>query len=142
MKESEFSENTGGTEEESAIRCKKCHFIVAKKSNVLDHDVGIEQNADDWRRRSMVGNAFFGGFSGGNQEEETSSVEPCSSVFLEPMSWMKGISEGKLDGELHCQQCEAKLGTFNWIGEPCSCGCTVAPAFVMLKSEVDYLESK
>lgn len=111
MKQIEFNENESG--DVSTFRCRKCRFILAKTNNVIEHDVGAGQTAFEWRKRSMMGSAFFGDF----HKEETVAPDTCSSVFLEPMSWMKGISEGQLDGQILCHKCESKLGSFNWVGE-------------------------
>ena len=42
-------------------------------------------------------------------------------------------------GQLTCPkpQCSAKLGHFNWVGQPCPCGHWVVPAFHLAASKVD-----
>ena len=41
------------------------------------------------------------------------------------------------EGKLNCPHCRAKLGSFTWSGEQCSCGRWVTPAFMFNKSKVD-----
>ena len=42
-------------------------------------------------------------------------------------------------GQLTCPKpkCGAKLGHFNWVGQPCPCGHWVVPAFHLAASKVD-----
>ncbi|GAX28142.1 dual specificity phosphatase 12 [Fistulifera solaris] len=76
------------------------------------------------------------------------SSKPCQSYFLlQSLPWMKpkaSSSTNQLDndlretlGRLVCQKCQAKLGTWNWSGTPCSCGAWVVPAFQFPKSKID-----
>jgi hypothetical protein len=76
------------------------------------------------------------------------SSKPCQSYFLQQsLPWMKpkaSSSTNQLDndlretlGRLICQKCQAKLGTWNWSGTPCSCGEWVVPAFQFPKSKID-----
>jgi hypothetical protein len=78
------------------------------------------------------------------------SSKQCQSYFLlQSLPWMKpkasdSTSANNLDndlretlGRLTCQKCQAKLGTWNWSGTPCSCGEWVVPAFQFPKSKID-----
>ncbi|CAA0812846.1 Probable inactive dual specificity protein phosphatase-like [Striga hermonthica] len=106
-----------------AYRCKKCRRLVALKENVVDHVPGEGETCFNWRKRS-------GTFSRSEDDE-------CSSIFIEPLCWMKAVEEGGLEGKLSCINCEARLGYFNWSGIQCSCGTWITPAFQLHKSRVD-----
>ncbi|KAL7097715.1 hypothetical protein ACP275_10G160800 [Erythranthe tilingii] len=109
----------------SAYRCKKCRRLVALQENVLDHVPGEGETCFEWRKRRS-GNPF-----GKSDDNE------CSSIFIEPLRWMKEVEEGALEGKLICAHCEARLGYFNWSGIQCSCGSWITPAFQLHKSRVD-----
>lgn len=42
--------------------------------------------------------------------------------------------------QLLCPKCNAKLGSFNWYGEQCSCGRWITPAFQIHKNRVDEMK--
>jgi len=42
-----------------------------------------------------------------------------------------------LPAQLLCPKCSARLGSFNWAGEQCSCGQWVTPSFQVHKGRVD-----
>lgn len=66
----------------------------------------------------------------------------CKSIlFLEPMAWMKNISNNT-QGRLNCPKCEQKLGNFSWInGCQCPCGEEVSPAFYLIASRVELTKA-
>nr|XP_016476353.1 PREDICTED: dual specificity protein phosphatase 12-like isoform X2 [Nicotiana tabacum] len=105
-------------------RCKKCRRVVALQGNVVDHVPGEGETAFQWHKRRS-GNPF-------NKPDDE-----CSSVFVEPLKWMRTVEEGALEGKLLCAHCEARLGYFNWSGIQCSCGSWITPAFQLHKSRVD-----
>ncbi|KAK3006700.1 hypothetical protein RJ639_017716 [Escallonia herrerae] len=107
-----------------AYRCKKCRRVVALQDNVVNHVPGEGESAFGWHKRSS--NRF-------NRNDE---VE-CSSIFVEPLCWMRTVEEGALEGKLSCVHCDARLGYFNWSGIQCSCGSWITPAFQLHKSRVD-----
>ncbi|KAI3788394.1 hypothetical protein L2E82_01158 [Cichorium intybus] len=109
----------------SAFRCKKCRRVVALQENVVSHIPGEGESSFEWHRRSG-GNMF-------NKYEE----RECTSIFVEPLRWMKTVEEGALEGKLWCTHCEGRLGYFNWAGIQCSCGSWITPAFQLHKSRVD-----
>lgn len=108
----------------SAYRCKKCRRLLALQQNVVDHVPGEGETCFEWNKRSR-GNPF-------NKPDEE-----CSSIFVEPLRWMKTVEEGALEGKLLCAHCEARLGYFNWSGIQCSCGSWITPAFQLHKSRMD-----
>lgn len=58
-------------------RCKKCRRIVALQEHVIDHIPGEGETSFDWHKRRS-GNPF-------NKSNESE----CSSIFIEPLLWMK-----------------------------------------------------
>ncbi|XP_015309949.2 dual specificity protein phosphatase 12 isoform X2 [Macaca fascicularis] len=64
----------------------------------------------------------------------------CTSYFIEPVQWMESALLGVMDGQLLCPKCSAKLGSFNWYGEQCSCGRWITPAFQIHKNRVDEMK--
>nr|XP_010314021.1 dual specificity protein phosphatase 12 isoform X2 [Solanum lycopersicum] len=105
-------------------RCKKCRRVVALQGNVVDHVPGEGETAFEWHKRRS-GNPY-------NKPDDE-----CSSVFVEPLKWMRTVEEGAMEGKLLCAHCEARLGYFNWSGIQCSCGSWITPAFQLHKSRVD-----
>lgn len=60
-----------------AYRCKKCRRVIALQANVLDHVPGEGETSFDWHKRR-----------GGNPFSRSGDNE-CSSIFVEPLRWMK-----------------------------------------------------
>ncbi|KAJ7523775.1 hypothetical protein O6H91_18G062500 [Diphasiastrum complanatum] len=108
----------------SFYRCKKCRRILASQENVLNHSPGVGQEAFKWRKR-------------GQSSKDEMSATQCSSIFVEPMRWMKTVRDCVVEGKLLCVKCDARLGSFNWAGLQCSCGAWVNPAFQLHKSRID-----
>ncbi|XP_020213162.1 dual specificity protein phosphatase 12 [Cajanus cajan] len=106
-------------------RCKKCRRLVALQEHVIDHVPGEGETAFEWHKRRS-GNPF-------NKSNESE----CSSIFIEPLKWMKAVEEGALEGKLSCAHCDARLGYFTWAGIQCSCGSWITPAFQLHKSRID-----
>ncbi|XP_058080094.1 uncharacterized protein LOC131228220 [Magnolia sinica] len=114
-----------GDKPTTAYRCKKCRRVVALQENVVGHTPGEGETCFEWQKRRS-GNPF-------NRSDELE----CSSIFVEPLRWMKTVEEGALEGKLLCAHCEARLGYFNWSGIQCSCGSWITPAFQLHKSKID-----
>ncbi|CAK8543071.1 unnamed protein product [Lathyrus sativus] len=106
-------------------RCKKCRRIVALQEHVVDHTPGEGEASFGWHKRR-----------GGNPFNKSNESE-CSSIFIEPLRWMKDVEEGAMEGKLCCAHCDARLGYFNWSGIQCSCGSWITPAFQLHQSRVD-----
>ncbi|KAJ8527552.1 hypothetical protein K7X08_015003 [Anisodus acutangulus] len=77
-------------------RCKKCRRVVALQGNVVGHVPGKGETAFEWHKRRS-GNPF------------NKPGDECSSVFVEPLRWMRTVEEGALEGKLLCAHCEARL---------------------------------
>jgi len=58
-------------------RCRKCRRLVALHEHVIDHVPGEGETAFGWNKR-RGGNPF-------NKSNESD----CSSIFIEPLRWMK-----------------------------------------------------
>lgn len=58
-------------------RCKKCRRVVALHEHVVDHIPGEGETSFGWHKRRS-GNPF-------NKSNESE----CSSIFIEPLRWMK-----------------------------------------------------
>lgn len=128
------------------FRCRKCRRPLATSSSLLPHPPGrgkvfgtnslvINRSLDAIRGRGKGGR----GVRGRIEEEEDDSDPVChEGLFFEPVQWMKDQILF-LEGQLTCPkpQCSAKLGHFNWVGQPCPCGFWVVPAFHMAANKVD-----
>ncbi|XP_047321676.1 dual specificity protein phosphatase 12-like isoform X2 [Impatiens glandulifera] len=122
---SEIESSSTSVVDKNLYRCKKCRRLVALQENVVGHVPGEGQNSFGWRKKRHA-----------NPLSKPEEFE-CSSVFVEPLRWMKLVEEGALEGKLFCNHCEARLGCFNWSGIQCSCGSWITPAFQLHKSKVD-----
>ncbi|OVA02002.1 Dual specificity phosphatase [Macleaya cordata] len=122
---SEVSASTDGAKPMPAFRCKKCRRLVALEENIVGHEPGEGETCFEWKKRKN------------NNSLNRYDEHECSSIFVEPLQWMKTVEEGALEGKLSCAHCDARLGYFNWSGIQCSCGSWITPAFQLHKSRVD-----
>lgn len=92
-------------------------------------------------------------------EKYKSLKNKCSSIFLEPMVWMKRDVLGEMTGkvwllktaifvkieyfiynfQLHCPHCNDKIGKFHWYGSQCSCGQWVTPSLQAHVNKLDFI---
>ncbi|KAK4281966.1 hypothetical protein QN277_013403 [Acacia crassicarpa] len=114
-----------GNNRSPTYRCKKCRRVIALKEHVVDHVPGEGETSSEWHK--WKSDSLF------NKHNESE----CSSIFIEPLQWMKAVEEGASEGKLSCVHCDARLGNFNWFGIQCSCGSWITPAFQIHKSRVD-----
>ncbi|KAM7542901.1 hypothetical protein Aperf_G00000018566 [Anoplocephala perfoliata] len=77
------------------------------------------------------------------KKEEDPKEVPCDDgeLFTEHLDWMDGVTYEIL-GKLYCKQCRTKLGSYNWCGEPCTCGRWVTPAFHFSRKHLDMLKTQ
>ncbi|XP_037362468.1 dual specificity protein phosphatase 12 [Talpa occidentalis] len=118
-----------GLKDEILYKCRKCRRSLYRSSSILDHNEGSGPIAFAHKR---VTSSFR--LTPGSQGQ-------CTSYFIEPVQWMESALLGVMDGQLLCPKCNAKLGSFNWYGEQCSCGRWVTPAFQIHKNRVDEMKT-
>ncbi|XP_036891183.1 dual specificity protein phosphatase 12 [Sturnira hondurensis] len=117
-----------GLKDEVLYKCRKCRRSLFRSSSILDHKEGSGPIAFAHKRPAPALTCVSG------------SPAPCTSHFVEPVQWMEPALLGVMDGQLLCPKCNAKLGSFNWYGEQCSCGRWVTPAFQVHKNRVDEVK--
>ncbi|KAK2509301.1 hypothetical protein MC885_009688 [Smutsia gigantea] len=117
-----------GLKDEVLYKCRKCRRSLFRSSSILDHDEGSGPIA--FAHRRMIPSFML----------TTGSQAQCTSYFIEPVQWMESTLLGVMDGQLLCPKCNAKLGSFNWYGEQCSCGRWITPAFQIHKNRVDEMK--
>ncbi|XP_068950740.1 dual specificity protein phosphatase 12 isoform X2 [Petaurus breviceps papuanus] len=112
---------------EILYKCRKCRRSLFRSSSILDHSEGSGPAAFAHKKMTpLIINI-------GNEAT-------CTSYFIEPVQWMESALLGVMDGQLLCPKCNAKLGSFNWYGEQCSCGRWMTPAFQIHKNRVDEMK--
>ncbi|KAM3914477.1 dual specificity protein phosphatase 12 [Leptodactylus fuscus] len=114
-----------GQSKDVLYRCRKCRRSLFKAGSVLNHALGDGPSAFAHKKLTQL---------------QVSDPKKCTSYFVEPVRWMEDALLGVLDGQLLCPKCNAKLGSFNWYGEQCSCGRWVTPAFQVHKNRVDEVK--
>ncbi|XP_004865211.2 dual specificity protein phosphatase 12 [Heterocephalus glaber] len=117
-----------GMKDEVLYKCRKCRRSLFRSSSILDHHEGSGSVA--FAHKRMTPSLML---SPGSQAQ-------CTSYFIEPVQWMEATLLGVMDGQLLCPKCSAKLGSFNWYGEQCSCGRWITPAFQIHKNRVDEMK--
>ena len=113
------------------VSCRKCRRRLARGAHVLPHAHGQGIDAFTWKTKRK---------EEARGETNWSASKQCSSMFVAPLSWMKGIEDGDggpTSGKLACPRCDVKIGAFDWAGIQCSCGAWVTPAFQIQRSKVD-----
>ncbi|KAM3174755.1 hypothetical protein ACTXT7_009885 [Hymenolepis weldensis] len=101
----------------SYYTCKKCRNPVFHSDQIIPHskpkkDAGVKET-------------------------------PCNNgeLFTEHLDWMFDFTH-EIQGKVYCRQCRAKLGSYNWCGEPCTCGRWVTPAFHFSRKHLDELKTQ
>ncbi|XP_023555623.1 dual specificity protein phosphatase 12 isoform X2 [Octodon degus] len=118
-----------GMKDEVLYKCRKCRRSLFRSSSILAHHEGSGPVAFAHKRTALSLS-----LSPGSQAQ-------CTSYFIEPVQWMAAALLGVMDGQLLCPKCSAKLGSFNWYGEQCSCGRWITPAFQVHKNRVDEMKT-
>nr|XP_034364040.1 dual specificity protein phosphatase 12 isoform X2 [Arvicanthis niloticus] len=117
-----------GLKDDVLYKCRKCRRSLFRHSSILDHREGSGPIAFAHKRAAS------------SSVLTTGSQAQCTSHFIEPVQWMEPTLLGVMDGQLLCPKCSAKLGSFNWYGEQCSCGRWITPAFQIHKNRVDEMK--
>ncbi|XP_071947783.1 dual specificity protein phosphatase 12-like [Antedon mediterranea] len=115
------------TLQEVIFKCKKCRRLLLSRGNIIGHDQGSGQEAFKWNKRNMLAEV----------SSDPVTQSRCTSLFIEPVSWMESAIIGTTQGKIVCPKCSAKIGSFNWSGEQCSCGAWVTPSFHVHLNKVD-----
>ncbi|XP_019084391.1 PREDICTED: probable inactive dual specificity protein phosphatase-like At4g18593 [Camelina sativa] len=111
-------------------QCKKCRRVLLCQEQVIEHTPGEADSEFD----DMFKNMF------GEVNKNPGEVNQCTSIFVEPLSWMNEAMEDDVsEGKLLCPKCQAKVGSFDWSGSYCSCGSKIVPAFQLQMSSVDVI---
>ncbi|XP_051855116.1 dual specificity protein phosphatase 12 [Antechinus flavipes] len=113
---------------ETLYKCRKCRRSLFRSSSILDHSEGSGPAAFAHKKMTPL-------------IINTGNEAKCTSYFIEPVQWMESALLGVMDGPLLCPKCNAKLGSFNWYGEQCSCGRWMTPAFQIHKNRVDEMKT-
>jgi dual specificity phosphatase 12 len=118
----------GGRDGQGMVRCRRCGRLLALMEHTIPHEHGAGGARSFGVHKQRKGDTRSGG------------VGQCSSLFVEPISWMgDALHDGSVSGKLACPKCAGRLGAFSWAGEQCGCGCWVTPAFQLHVSRVDIL---
>ena len=90
-----------------------------------EHEVGGGQTAFRPRKR---------------EQGKVGAPPGCTSHFLMSDAAVESrlVREDEVhEGDICCPKCSARIGSFNWSGNQCSCGAWVTPAIQITKSKVD-----
>ncbi|CAF2050840.1 BnaA09g45650D [Brassica napus] len=118
----------------STYQCKKCRNVLLLQKQVIDHTPGEADLEFDDMFKNMMGEVH---------NKNPGDQKKCTSIFVEPLSWMNEAVEDDLpEGKLLCPKCKARLGSFDWLGSFCSCGSKIVPAFQLQMSRVDFIPVK
>lgn len=144
---------TGPSCRMTQLRCKKCTtplalssaFIAhtASGSSIKDKEKSTPKLPHKHRFPHNIHHHHIHNFAPRNGMSASSTLAPtCMQYHVEPVGWMKKeLCKGELEGKLCCPKCEAKLGSYRWQGNKCSCGVWVTPAFQLQRSRVDEVSA-
>ncbi|XP_071493736.1 dual specificity protein phosphatase 12-like [Diadema antillarum] len=124
---------------DALYRCRKCRRALFRQSSVIAHSQGKGLSSFGWHKQvKQQGQSPQVNVTGqGGQRDLASSS--CTSVFIEPVSWMESFLLGVNEGKISCPKCSSRLGSFNWSGQQCSCGVWMTPAFQVHLNRVDRM---
>ncbi|TPP55849.1 Dual specificity protein phosphatase 12 [Fasciola gigantica] len=124
------------------FKCRKCRRRLFTSSNLVGH-CKPEPSATD----TLAANTIQSDDANVNTVlikgvTLNDSRTPCtlSELFTDPLEWTRPYTH-EVEGKLYCPGCRAKVGSFNWCGEPCVCGTWVTPAFHFNRNHLDRVES-
>ncbi|KAJ1655730.1 tyrosine protein phosphatase yvh1 [Dispira simplex] len=151
---------TGGhNSTQTGYRCKSCRTVLFTTEVMIPHQPGENagyirfpgkhgghqgssqcvvipisetHNASYSERRYLEVRGGAASTGGLNQ-----SSAQCTSYFIEPLKWIRGVIDGEHQGRIDCHKCGTKLGSYDWSGSACSCTRWITPAFMVHKSKVD-----
>lgn len=70
-------------------------------------------------------------------DHSRNETNKCTSYFLEDPPHFLTIKSDEETGKLNCPKCGSRIGNWSWIGNTCSCGKWITPAFQFTKSKLD-----
>ncbi|XP_015764779.1 PREDICTED: dual specificity protein phosphatase 12-like [Acropora digitifera] len=86
-----------------SYKCRKCRLLLFDTNSLLAHEPGSGQTSFKWQKQDL-------------HKVDPKNNTQCTSVFIEPVTWMLPLLEGTVDGKLLCPKCNGRLGSFNWAG--------------------------
>jgi len=109
--------------EKACFKCRKCRRNLIRSESILAHD-------ETTRMKDFLHK---------NRDRKPTEASRCTSVFVEPLSWMAELITGARSGGLFCPngKCNQKVGHFDWAGIQCSCGKWVSPAIQLQRKQMD-----
>lgn len=125
----------------SQLRCKKCRAGLASSNGLIAHapESVSASNTNNINKRVPFRPTTNGAPRNGMPYR--SSIPPqCMHYYMEPAAWMRPeLEKGDHEGKFSCPnpKCNAKVGTYSWHGDTCSCGKWVTPAIGLLRTRVD-----
>ncbi|KAH8869452.1 Tyrosine-protein phosphatase YVH1 [Schistosoma japonicum] len=121
----------------SSFRCKKCRYVLFNSNQLRIHQqpetpLNLVLNSEKGKNIDNVSGVLIRGVS------LNSSPLQCdrNELFCDPLEWTQH-NTSDVEGKLYCPGCSAKVGSFNWCGEPCVCGTWVVPAFHFNRNHID-----
>ncbi|CAH8673702.1 unnamed protein product [Schistosoma bovis] len=121
----------------SSFRCKKCRQVLFNSNQLRIHQKPETTpnpliNSTKSKNTDNVSSVLIKGVSLNNSPLQCDKNE----LFCDPLEWTLH-STSDVQGKLYCPGCNAKVGSFNWCGEPCVCGTWVVPAFHFNRNHID-----
>uniref|UniRef100_A0A1I8HL65 Protein-tyrosine-phosphatase n=1 Tax=Macrostomum lignano TaxID=282301 RepID=A0A1I8HL65_9PLAT len=129
--------------EAAVYRCRRCRRPLFRSSGLMTHATYQPKGSPSEQRLRCLAAAFDDAEADGDDywmaeaPAEAADVDCGRELFVEPVEWMREDAGAAVSGKLACPKCSAKIGSFNWAGERCSCGQFVCPAFHIRSQAVD-----
>ena len=110
--------------------CRRCRHGLCSSLDIKPHDNTSERGKKEFKKKN---------------NNDRLSFQDCGSIFLEEnnCAWTEAQAN-EMRGDLFCPntKCKAKLGTYNWTGQQCSCGHWVTPAMQLQQSKLDRMRTE
>lgn len=103
-------------------KCRQCRKHLFYQSNVIPHIQGQDLYWNNYTQQLIP--------------EQSSLITCNNSLFIEFLPWMSE-AHSSLSGKINCPHCSAKIGSFCWKGQLCTCGATISPSFKIIESKLD-----
>ena len=111
--------------------CRRCRTQLCSSLDMKHHDPSPESaGKKEFKKKNGLDRISF---------------QECGSIFVEEgkVPWLD-VQLNELKGTVMCpnQKCKAKIGTYNWTGQQCSCGHWVCPALQLQQAKMDRFTGK